>query len=100
MQRPPLRSGSTASLGRRLRCSPIAHASEVEAPTLWLLGQEDRRVRPLAAMDYIAALKAKGLPLKTIVFPKDSHPLSSPQTEFESFINVAWWLGRHLGKQK
>jgi len=93
--------GPTAEdLDRMLRCSPIAHASEVEAPTLWLLGQEDRRVRPLAAMDYIAALKAKGLPLKTIVFPKDSHPLSSPQTEFESFINVAWWLGRHLGKQK
>ena len=89
--------GPTAKdLDKMLRCSPISYAEGVTAPTLWLLGKEDKRVRPLAAMDYIAALKAKRLPVKTIVFPEDSHPLSSPQTEFESFINVAWWLKKYL----
>jgi len=47
--------GPTAEdLDKMLRASPIYHAKNVKAPTLWLLGKEDKRVRPLAAMDYIA----------------------------------------------
>ena len=87
---------TTEEYGRMLSCSPIVHVGAVKAPTLWLLGKNDKRVKPYAAMEYVAALRAKGLPVKVIMFPKDSHPLSSPQTEFESHVNIAWWLKEHM----
>jgi len=95
-RRPRALGPTAADLEGMLRASPIFHAGKVRAPTLWLLGKEDKRVRPLAAFDYIAALRSKDLKVKTVVFPKDSHPLNKPQTEFESFINIVWWLQKCL----
>ncbi len=94
--RPRALGPTAADLEGMLRASPIFHVGGVRAPTLWLLGKEDKRVRPLAAMDYIAALRSKNLKVKTIVFPKDSHPLNKAQTEFESFINMIWFLRKTL----
>ena len=47
---------------------------------------------------YVAALRAReGAPEATIfVFNEDTHALDRPQTEFEQWINVAAFLGRHL----
>ena len=94
--RPKCYGPTAEDLDKMLRVSPIFHVKNVSAPTLWLLGKEDRRVRPLAAFDYIAALHSKSLKVKTVVFPKDSHPLNKPQTEFESYINICWWLNKCL----
>ena len=64
-----------------------------------LLGAQDARVPPKDAMQFVHALtdKADPVPVRVMMFPEDKHDLATPQTEFESWINVAAWLKAHMG---
>ncbi|EIE20682.1 alpha/beta-hydrolase [Coccomyxa subellipsoidea C-169] len=79
--------------------SPIAHVDKVTAPLLFMLGAKDRRVPLVDAQQYVKALRAReGAPDARIwVFPEDTHSLDKPQTDYEQWLNVAWWLKQHMG---
>ncbi len=64
---------------------------------LLLLGAKDRRVPMSNGQQYLAALRERGVEASSIVFPDDSHPLDKPQTEYEQWLTVLWWLQRHMG---
>ncbi|KAG2430962.1 hypothetical protein HXX76_009928 [Chlamydomonas incerta] len=81
--------------------SPVVYVDAVKAPVFMMLGAKDRRVPPPDGLQYLSALRgrnvaAHGAPPESrlIVFPEDSHGLDKPQTEFEQWINVVWWLKR------
>jgi len=83
--------------------SPIAHVEKVKAPMMFMLGAKDRRVPLQDGLQYISALRsthgstAGGDPpkVRVITFPEDTHALDRPQTEFEQWVNAAWWLKIH-----
>jgi acylaminoacyl-peptidase len=88
-----------ADLDRFAAVSPVAHAGAVTAPVLMLLGSKDRRVPLEDGRRYLEALRARGAgapETRLLVFPQDSHALDRPQTEVEQWVNVAWWLRRHV----
>jgi acylaminoacyl-peptidase len=62
-----------------------------------MLGAKDRRVPMDDGRRYADAAAALGVPLRTLVFPNDTHALDKPQTEFEQWLNLAWWLREHGG---
>lgn len=61
-----------------------------------MLGAKDRRVPLDDGRRYTDAVRARGVPTRTLVFPNDTHALDKPQTEFEQWLNLAWWLGQHV----
>lgn len=62
-----------------------------------MLGARDRRVPLDDGRRYIDAVRANGVPVRVLVFPNDTHALDRVQTEFEQWVNLAWWLKRHCG---
>lgn len=75
--------------------SPISHLPKVKTPTLFLLGAKDLRVPVSNGLQFARALKAKGVPVKVIVFPEDIHPINKPQSDFESFVNIGVWFKKY-----
>ncbi|CAL2276980.1 unnamed protein product [Prunus armeniaca] len=69
---------------------PIAHVSKVKTPTLLLLGALDLRAPVSTGLQYALALKEKGVPVKVIVFPNDTHAiertLTKPSTAITSIF--------------
>ncbi|KAL2323785.1 hypothetical protein Fmac_028164 [Flemingia macrophylla] len=75
--------------------SPIAHLSKVKTPTLFLLGAQDLRVPISTGLQYARALREKGVQVKVIVFPNDVHGMDRPQSDFESYLNIATWFNKY-----
>ncbi|KFK39589.1 hypothetical protein AALP_AA3G264000 [Arabis alpina] len=86
---------SADDLSRFHQMSPISYVSKVKTPTLFLLGAKDLRVPMSNGLQYARALKEKGVEVKVLVFPNDSHPLDRPQTTFESFLNIGCWFKKY-----
>ena len=56
------------------------------------------RVPLIDAQQYVRALRARSdaPDSKVWVFSEDTHALDKPQTDFEQWMNVAWWLKKYL----
>ncbi|KAJ6810582.1 putative acylamino-acid-releasing enzyme isoform X1 [Iris pallida] len=75
--------------------SPISHLSKVKAPVLFLLGAKDLRVPVSNGLQYVRALREKGVEVKVIVFPEDIHEIKRPQSDFESLLNIGVWFRKY-----
>jgi acylaminoacyl-peptidase len=82
-----------------LRLQAVAPTPQVSCPMLFMLGAKDRRVPHEDAKQYVAALRARpdAPEARVLVFPEDTHALDKPQTEFEQWLNAAWWLRQYMG---
>ena len=56
------------------------------------------RVPFIDAQQYVRALRAQrdAPDVKVWVFSEETHALDKPQTDFEQWMNVAWWLTKYM----
>ncbi|XP_033485636.2 acylamino-acid-releasing enzyme isoform X2 [Epinephelus lanceolatus] len=84
------------AMATMLERSPIAHAAQIKAPVLLMLGGRDRRVSPHQGLELYKALKSRASPVRLLWFPDDGHSLSRVDTQADCFLNTVLWLQQHL----
>ena len=77
--------------------SPIAYINNVRAPTILALGKSDKRVPyRCQGLEYYYRLKSSGVECKCLIYENDSHPLDTPVTESDHWVNVKRWFDHYL----
>uniref|UniRef100_A0A4W4ES82 Acylamino-acid-releasing enzyme n=1 Tax=Electrophorus electricus TaxID=8005 RepID=A0A4W4ES82_ELEEL len=87
---------SPAMLEQMLNKSPIKHVTQVKAPVLLALGEDDRRVPNKQGLEYYKSLKAFNVPVRLLWYPDNNHSLSKVDAESDGFMNIVLWLIQHL----
>ncbi|XP_062977153.1 acylamino-acid-releasing enzyme-like [Elgaria multicarinata webbii] len=86
-------------LAAMLLSSPITHAAKVQAPLLLCVGARDRRVSPYQAVEYYRVLRARGIPVRLLWYPEESHTISGVEAAADAFMNCAQWIIHYLSTE-
>jgi dipeptidyl aminopeptidase/acylaminoacyl peptidase len=79
------------------RNNPMFYARNFKTPTLVLHGELDYRVPDGNALELYAALQARSVPSRLVIFPNENHWILSPQNSIHWYWEFHDWLARHLG---
>ena len=85
------------TLAALVRCSPIRFASQATCPTLIHLGLVDRRVPPHQGVAWGRALSSRGVRVRVMRFPEDSHALDKVKTNEVVVETIVEWFAEALG---
>ncbi len=88
---------------RYRKFSPIAYAANFTTPTLILHQEEDYRCPIEQGEQLFAALKLRGVPVRFVRFPNESHGLSrggKPVHRLQRLEEIVAWYDRYLGAAK
>jgi len=81
-----------------LRWSPLAHAKEMNTPTLVIHGEQDYRVVVTQGLALYGVLKQKGVDARLVYYPDEGHWIEKPQNSIHWYGEFLGWLERHIGK--
>jgi dipeptidyl aminopeptidase/acylaminoacyl peptidase len=76
--------------------SPIYKIDRVKAPVLVMHGDHDTNVPIEEAEQVVAALKARNVPVKFIVFPGEGHGWQKISTRVDSNVELSEWFRKYL----
>lgn len=86
---------SSATWSTMIEKSPVIHIPSIKTPILLCIGNKDLRVPPSQGKMYYNLLRANGKISKLLLYPNDSHPLSSVETSADVFINTCKWFNTY-----
>lgn len=89
-----MRSASEAELRLFRERSPSAYATNVECPTLVMLGAQDLRVPPSQGQHWAALLRGRGVDCTVYMFPDANHGLETAESERFGLQAIIAFLGR------
>ena len=90
---PPWETGARREGAER---SPLRHATRVTTPTLILHGQKDERVPVSQAIAFSRALRANGVPVELVTYPREPHGIGELGHQRDVLARVRAWCERWL----
>ena len=78
--------------------SPMSFVRNVTAPSLVLLGSNDKRVHPSAGLRWAQAVVANGFESKVLWFPGQGHAISEPEYYEAAVTSIAVWISGIVSK--
>jgi dipeptidyl aminopeptidase/acylaminoacyl peptidase len=79
-----------------LKQSPITYAGRAKTPTLFIVGEIDRRVPFTENEQLYVALKKQGVPAKMIVYEGQSHGISGHWNNVHRMLNERGWFDMYM----
>ncbi|MBT7805708.1 S9 family peptidase [Candidatus Poribacteria bacterium] len=76
--------------------SGMTHAANINTPTLILHGEQDRRVPISQSEELYAVLKAAGVEVEFVRYPREGHSISEPRHRLDLLRRQVAWYRRHL----
>ena len=77
--------------------SPLFHVDNIEIPMLIAQGANDPRVKQSESEQIVAAMEAKGIDHKYILFTDEGHGFAKPENRLEFYAAAERFLAKHLG---
>ncbi|KZX60286.1 hypothetical protein A3709_11890 [Halioglobus sp. HI00S01] len=74
---------------------PFLKADRIQTPTLFMVGQEDYNVPALSSEQMYQALKVLRVPTGLVVYPGESHGISTPSYQIDRFQRHLDWFEQH-----
>ena len=78
------------------RLSPINHVHRVKTPTLILHGEEDPRVPLPQSEEFYAGLKAVGVDVEFVKYPREGHSIGEPRHQLDMFKRQLAWYKKYV----
>jgi dipeptidyl aminopeptidase/acylaminoacyl peptidase len=79
-----------------LKQSPITYAGRARTPTLFIVGEVDRRVPFTENEQLYVALKKQGVPAKMIVYEGQPHGIGGHWNNVHRMLNEKGWFDKHM----
>ncbi len=76
--------------------SPLKHVSNVKTPTIFLVGEEDRRVPPPQSVEMYRALKHNGVPTRLYLAPREPHGWTELRHQLFKINAELEWFEKHV----
>ncbi|MEM8984498.1 MAG: S9 family peptidase [Pseudomonadota bacterium] len=76
--------------------SPIHRIDQIKAPTIVLHGANDTNVPVVEAEQVAESLKARGVPVKYVLFPDEGHGWRKVENRITSDVEIVTWFETHL----
>ncbi len=77
--------------------SPLFHVDNIEIPMLIAQGANDPRVKQSESEQIVAAMEAKGIDHKYMLFTDEGHGFAKPENRLEFYAAAERFLAKHLG---
>jgi dipeptidyl aminopeptidase/acylaminoacyl peptidase len=77
--------------------SPLNYVDRIKIPMLIAQGANDPRVKQAESEQIVAAMEAKGIPYRYMLFPDEGHGFAKPENRLKFYAATEAFLAEHLG---
>ena len=84
-------------IGLYRRLSPMSYIHRVKTPTLILHGENDIRVPLPQSEEFYAGLKAVGVDVEFVKYPREGHSISEPRHRLDVLKRQVAWYRKYVG---